>query len=300
MQTNLNLDYYIYGIPAILLVVAVLLYAQVLLRRQLGAETIRKCHEVGGYYLSLVGTFYAVLLGLVVVDAMNKFQHAEMTVDKEATALLKIFSSSERFPESHHTIAELVRAYTDEVLHREIPRMAYGEVSTTARKTGFRLLKTIKSIEPVTENQKAIYPSLLSEVSDFWDARRERLSNTNFGEPAIEWIMLILGALITIVFTFFFTIDSHGIHLLMRGMASMIIFMGLYLTFLFSSPFSGDLRVSTAPFRWIEAYAESEAVDTVPTPIPAAPVTPASPPAERGAVAQKARPARPGAKADGR
>lgn len=295
MQINLNLDYYLYGIPAILLVVAILLYAQVLLRRRLGAETIRKCHEVGGYYLSLVGTFYAVLLGLVVVDAMNKFQHAELTVDKEATALLKIFSSSERFPESHQTIAELVRNYTDEVLHREIPRMAYGEISETARKTGFRLLKTIKAIEPATENQKAIYPILLSEVSDFWDARRERLSSTNFGEPAIEWIMLILGALITIIFTFFFTIESHGIHLLMRGMASMIIFMGLYLTFLFSSPFSGDLRVSTAPFQWIEAYAKSESVDAAPDAAPAP--TPAG---TAGAPAQKPRPAKPGTKAEGR
>jgi hypothetical protein len=294
MQTNLSLDYYIFGIPAILLVVAILLYAQVLLRRRLGAETIRKCHEVGGYYLSLVGTFYAVLLGLVVVDAMNKFQHAETTVDKEATALLKIFSSSERFPESRQTIANLVKVYTEEVLHREIPRMAYGEISETARKTGFKLLKTIKSIEPVTENQKAIYPSLLAEVSDFWDARRERLSNANFGEPAIEWVMLILGALITLVFTFFFTIESHGIHLLMRGMASMIIFMSLYLTFLFSSPFSGDLRVSTAPFRWIEAYAESEGVDAAPAPA----LAPA--PAKSGEAAQKPRPARRGPKADGR
>jgi hypothetical protein len=294
MQTNLSLDYYVFGIPAILLVVAILLYVQVLLRRRLGAETIRKCHEVGGYYLSLVGTFYAVLLGLVVVDAMNKFQHAEMTVDKEATALLKIYSSSERFPGSRQTIATLVKAYTEEVMHREIPRMAYGEISEMARKTGFKLLKTIKSIEPVTENQKAIYPSLLAEVSDFWDARRERLSNTNFGEPAIEWVMLILGALITLVFTFFFTIESHGIHLLMRGMASMIIFMGLYLTFLFSSPFSGDLRVSTAPFRWIEAYADSEGIDAAPAPA----LVPA--PAESGGAAQKPRPARTGPKADGR
>jgi Protein of unknown function (DUF4239) len=293
MPQNLNLDYYLFGIPSILFAVALILYAQILLKRRLGAESIRKCHEVGGYYLSLVGTFYAVLLGLIVVDAMNKFQHAENTVDKEATALLKIFSSSERFPESHQAIANLVRAYTDEVLNREIPRMAYGETSNMARKTGFKLLKTIKSIEPVTENQKAIYPSLLAEVSDFWDARRERLSNANFGEPTIEWVMLLLGALITVVFTFFFTIESHGIHLLMRGMATMIIFMSLYLTFLFASPFSGDLRVSTEPFRWIENYADSEAMEPPPAPAPTAPAESVTP-------VQKPRPASPGPKSDGR
>jgi hypothetical protein len=300
MPTNLNLDYYRFGLPALLCVVALILYAQVLVKRRLGAATIHKCHEVGGYYLSLVGTFYAVLLGLVVVDAMNKFQQAETTVDKEATALLKIYSSAERFPENRQMIESLVTSYRDEVVHREFELMAYGRTSEIARTRALELLRTIKRIEPVSENQKAIYPGLLSEISDFWDARRERISNANFGEPVIEWIVLIAGALITIALTFFFTIDSDGIHLIMRGMATIIIFMGLYLTFLFSSPFSGDLRVSSQPFDWIEGYARADAATPSPTepaaPQPAASHEPAA--SHGGAPPAKARAAKPGAKSE--
>ncbi len=35
-------------------------------------------HEASGQYLSLVGTLYAVLLGLIVVDAMGRFQQVRL------------------------------------------------------------------------------------------------------------------------------------------------------------------------------------------------------------------------------
>lgn len=55
--------------------------------------------------------------------------------------------------------------------------------------------------------------------------------------------MLILGASIAIIFTYFFIIDSHFIHLVMTGMTPLVS-MSLYLMLLFGDPFSGDMRVS--------------------------------------------------------
>jgi hypothetical protein len=64
------------------------------------------------------------------------------------------------------------------------------------------------------------------------------------GIPVAEWVILILGAIITLIFTLFFTIDSQGIHLLMTGMIALLIFVSLYLVLMFGAPFSGDMRVS--------------------------------------------------------
>lgn len=41
---------------------------QVLFLRVLDRRTLKHCHEVGGYYFSVVATLYAVLIGLVVFD----------------------------------------------------------------------------------------------------------------------------------------------------------------------------------------------------------------------------------------
>jgi hypothetical protein len=244
-----HLDYYWVGVPAIIITTILILYAQTLVKKYVGDETISKCHEVGGFYLAMVGTFYAVLLGLVVIDAMTRFQQAEKIVSVEASSLIKIYIDAESFPEQKEQIEKLIEEYIKETTEVEFPLMEKGEISTKARDLAFSMLQIVKFIEPVTENQKAIYPNLLTLISNFLDSRRDRTRSTNFGEPAVEWFILITGAIITIIYTFFFTMESDGIHLIMRGMATLMILMSLYLILLFGSPFSGDLKVSPEPFK---------------------------------------------------
>ena len=105
----IRMDHYAVGIPVMLGSIAIMLWLQSLIKNLIGRETLRKAHEVGGYYLALVGTFYAVLLGLVVFDAMTKFQNAEKTVESEAKSLLTIFSLSEQFPQQETQIKGLVK-----------------------------------------------------------------------------------------------------------------------------------------------------------------------------------------------
>ena len=244
-----HLDYYSVGVPGIIIATILILYIQVLVKRYLGNEAIKKCHEVGGNYLAMVGTFYAVLLGLIVIDAMTRFQQAEKTVSTEASSLIKIYIDAERFPEQKDKLENLIEEYIHETTDVEFPMMEKGEISTKARDLAFSMLQIVKVIEPKTENQKAIYPNILTLLSDFLDSRRERTRSANFGEPPVEWIILIIGAIITITYTFFFTMESNAIHLLMRGMATLMILMSLYLILLFGTPFSGDLKVSPEPFK---------------------------------------------------
>ena len=278
MPENLYLDYYSVGIPVIITVIGIIIYLQSLLKKRLGAETIAKCHEVGSYYLSMVGTFYAVLLGLIVVDSMTKFQEAQSAVDREMTALIRIYSSAERFPEQRAHLEKTVKDYADEVVDVEFPMMERkGRPDERARDIALEILQTVKGIEPVTENQKAMFPILLSDVSDLLIARRERTKATNFGEPSVEWIILVAGGIITIVLTFFFTIESHAIHMFMRIAVALTVLMSLYLTFLFGSPFSGDLKVSSDPFRMVDSFAKWSAKitsKTEPKPTVCAPVEP--------------------------
>lgn len=260
MFENLQLDHYPVGVAVIISSVFLVLFIQSLIERFLGQETLRKAHEVGGYYMSLVGTFYAVLLGLVVFDAMSKFESADRNVQSEAKAALTVFSLAAQFPESEAAIRTLVHDYVRAVVKDEWVLIEKGEVSKTATEDLVNLLHVIKEIQPKTPNQQSVYSTLLAEAVSLWDSRLNRNKVTNYGVPAAEWAVLLVGAAITITFTFFFTTESHGIHLVMRGMVTLLIAMSLYLVLLFGSPFSGDLRVSDAPFRFVESvFAEAYA-----------------------------------------
>jgi hypothetical protein len=60
----------------------------------------------------------------------------------------------------------------------------------------------------------------------------------------VEWFVLILGGIVTVVFTYFFGIESLKVQVMMTVMVSLLISLNLYLVILFGAPFSGDLQVS--------------------------------------------------------
>jgi hypothetical protein len=86
-------------------------------RKYFDLDKLRSCHEVGGYLLSVVGTMYAVLLGLIVVDAMTKFQAAREIVEQEANSLADVFLLAESLPpEKCRKIRVVCNDYVKEIL----------------------------------------------------------------------------------------------------------------------------------------------------------------------------------------
>ncbi len=220
-----------------------------LVRKYIHIDKLKSCHEVGGYLLSVVGTMYAVLLGLIVVDAMTKFQTARSLVEQEANSVADVFLLANSFGEPKCTkVRVLCNRYVQEILEVEWPAMREGKISIEARKAAVALMKEVVSFEPVTENQKAIYPVAIQEACEVWDFRRARTNMAQHGIPNVEWAVIIIGACVTIIFTYFFGLESAGAQLAMTGMVSLLISLNMYLVLLFGSPFSGDLTVGPDAF----------------------------------------------------
>lgn len=241
----MDIDNFYVGATIIIGICMASIIGLLLVRKYCHLERLRQCHEVGGYLLSVVGTMYAVLLGLVVVDAMTKFQEARQVVEAEANSLADVFILSECFDKQKAlTVRKLCDKYVTEVVEQEWPSMAKGKVNYEARRTAIQLMREVSTFEPVNENQKAVYPQLIQESCQVWDNRRARTNIAQFGVPAVEWFVLILGGVVTVVFTYFFGIESLGAQILMTSMVSLLISLNVYLVVLFGAPFSGDLQVS--------------------------------------------------------
>ena len=71
-----------------------------LVRRIFNVRDLVSAHEISGQYLSIVGTMYAVLLGLIVVDAMARFQQAITAVEQEANSLSELIFLAGRMPQA--------------------------------------------------------------------------------------------------------------------------------------------------------------------------------------------------------
>jgi hypothetical protein len=238
-------------------------------RRMLRTRDLIACHDVGGYLLSVVGTLYAVILGLIVVDSLGKFQQARLTTEQESNSLANILILADQLPkEKRDETRKYAMAYIDRVIHEEWPDMDKGQHSAGARQAALRFVDAVSDFEPKPEKEKAIYAAQLDSLCQFWDSRRTRTVTAMNGVSPLEWLVLLVGGAITVSFTYFFKLENLRIQIVMTVMVSIIIALNLFLVLMFGYPFSGDLRVSPDGFRVAELIIEHQ---TQPVTRPAGP-----------------------------
>jgi hypothetical protein len=181
---------------------------------------------------------------------MEKFQTARDVTERESNKLADVFILASKLPEPKRTqVQKLCHDYAEQVVDIEWKDMADGAYCPQARRLAVGLMKAVIDFEPVTENQKALYPQMVEDASEVWQCRRTRTNLASHGVPAIEWITLIAGAVITVFFTFFFGLENLRLQMTMTFMVALLIALNMYLVVLFGYPFSGDLSISTDSFK---------------------------------------------------
>ena len=214
------------------------------------SETLAKCSGLIGNLLAIVGTFYGVLLGLIVVDSLTRFEKTIDTVRSESNCLADIYLLSERLPEPYAgRLKGLCRNYANAVVAEEWPLMAQGHLSMEARKIAVNLFRSLHDFEPSTEAEKAVYPAILEMVRQVWDNRRERAHTAEFGIAAIEWIALILGSIVTVILVAMYAVEERTVQMVAVGLATSVVALNLSLVYLFGYPFRGEMSVSERPFQ---------------------------------------------------
>jgi hypothetical protein len=254
-----------------LLIVAVTMLVAVgglvLFQRLYSTERRKQHNDVAGFIYAVLGVAYAVLLGLMLIAVWEKWNAAEATTTDEANELAGIFWWAHALPqpEGRH-IQELVRSYAQVVVEEEWPLMAQGRSSPKAWATLDELRGTILGLNPPTAQQTGYdqmrYNEMLEQLHDLGNARRERLLAAGQGLPPIMWIVLILGGVITVGFTYLFGLEDTLVHLLMVAALAMIISISLFTVAALDYPFNGDIRIHPAAYEQdLERFHESKLSD---------------------------------------
>jgi hypothetical protein len=219
-------------------------------RKNFDLEFLRAHHDVAAALLAVVGTLYAVLLAFVIVDAMSNNQQARLTAENEANALANIFRSAGAFPEpTKSQIRAYCVEYTNVVINEEWDDMAKGIPCKNAWNAVTSLWKATLSYEPVTETQKAMYQCMIDEFDELGNSRRIRLVMSRSSVSWVLWTVLIVGAISTIVFTYFFALESAMSQVIMTGLLTMTLALNLYLLLDYNNPYAGELSVRPDAFQ---------------------------------------------------
>lgn len=238
------------GIAIVVSGMVAALAAVAIARWLFSADALRMGHDATGNVLAIVGTLYAVLLGLIVVDAMTHFEKAMDTVQAEANCLADTYLLADRLPEPQRArVQGLCRDYADQVVKFDWPAMERAKMSVEARRTALALARSLHDFEPQTEADKTVYPNILEEIEDLWDRRRERAGMAEYGIPTVEWVSLILGGFVTMFFAGLFSVGNMRLQIVITTLAALVISLNLYIVCLLAYPFAGELSVSKRPFE---------------------------------------------------
>ncbi|WP_165071198.1 bestrophin-like domain [Paludisphaera rhizosphaerae] len=220
-------------------------------RRWLPHDELVRFQDVASYLFAVVGTLYAVILGLVVVDSMSKFSEARLASEAESNALSEIILFTTQFPgDGSRRVRDLAGDYAKSVIETEWPTMAQHGHATETHKIAIELLQTVFAYEPKSSREEQLFATQVQAAADFWNFRRTRLVHASqSGLPTLEWMVLISGGVITVVFAYFFKVEHLRLQLAMTSMLAAVIALNLYLILMFASPFSGDLQVVPEGFH---------------------------------------------------
>lgn len=238
------------GLLIVGLSVTLAVTGMILVRRRVSLSDLISHHDVADPLLSVIGTFYAVLLGFLVVDATNKFQVARSTVEAEANSVADVFMLAAALPDPHrYMIQSNCIAYVKSVVDDEWNEMEHGKQSWQTLNAMHHLWKSILSVEPKNDRDSSIFAQLLSEQAQLSDNRRTRLVTAQTKMPSILWIVLFCGAVSTIVFTYFFGLRNMRSQIVMTVLLALTISLNIFLLVVYNSPFSGDLKIGPDAFR---------------------------------------------------
>ena len=199
-----------------------------------------------------LGVVYAVLLGLVVIAVWEEYGTAAETVESEANAVAEIAWLAHGLPEPDGLqLQELARSYAQEVVEEEWPQMEQGRVG----QRGWDLIDDVRvalqEVEPRTEPEQALYAEGQDQVQRLADARRMRLVAAEERTPAVLWVVLVLGGVATIGFTYLFGLEATWANRLMVATLAAVISLALFTVGVLEHPFSGGARVEPGAYELI-------------------------------------------------
>lgn len=239
-------------ITLMLVLTALVMTGPVLIRRRIALEKLRTNNEVAGFKFATIGVLYAVTLAFVVIITWERFHDAEKALAAEAGAAATIYRLSAGLDEATGaTLRKQIAAYLQSVVDDEWPAMGAGHWSHVTTETLNSVYWTLVHYRPADLHDADVQDNLFREVDKLTEARRERLMMAEGTVPNAIWLVVLMGAGLTIAFTFFFGTQNVLAQSLMTGVLAALIFSAILVVIAIDRPFTGAVEVPQESIRTV-------------------------------------------------
>lgn len=253
--------YWIYDLPnwllCILIVVAVvglsiigLLITRPIVKRIVGGTS--QHNDIVSYFLSAMGVFYGLALGLIAVATWENYTEVDAVVTSEAAALTSLYRDFDGYPQPlRDSVENTLREYTRMVIEKEWPAHKKGIALEDGDLILDRMENELMNFEPTREREKIVHAEVLRSLDTVLDQRRLRLQAVTTGLPAALWAVVLIGAVLNGLLTYLFWIENLKLHILAVAILACFIAVLIFLTAAMDNPFRGEFSVNADVFKTI-------------------------------------------------
>jgi hypothetical protein len=230
--------------------------------------------EVGEHdkAFDFLGTAFAVLLAFVVLEAYESYNDAKSGSEQEAEAVLQLSRTVEAFrADEHERLEGLLVCYGRAVVNYGWAAMEREESSPVVNDWGTRFREEAVRLEVDSPVREESFRQLLTEQDSRIEGRRQRLAEAIRIVPAPLWIVLLLGAALTIGWVIL-SAGREGSALVQGAVVASVAAMvtsALLLVHFLDHPFSGSSGSITPiemehTLETIEHEEENQSVEVTP------------------------------------
>ena len=222
----------------------------VVVRRHADVEWLEHHHEIAGYFVTIIGTLYAVLLAFAVFAVWNDFKQASSNLQEEANRIGDLSRLAKGLSEPlREDVRTALLGYVRSVLEDEFPAMAEGRDSPHTWQATGNLWNVYRSGAPGDDKARFYYEESVKRLVEMGDYRRLRLLASQGTVPGILWWLLCTGAVLLVGFTYFFALPSIRSQVVMTAALGGFLAFTLLLIAALNGPFDGAVRVSADPVK---------------------------------------------------
>jgi hypothetical protein len=241
--------------PFVLLVACMLLFALVgglgtYLFKKVRIKYARSHNEIVGYVFVILGGFYALLLGFVVLFVWDALNQAQNNADREGSLAMGLYRNIKYFPDSNQVkpLMNSYLIYVHSVAEQEYPAMEQmKELNGLNRKSFNGVFKQMEKIE----SKDPRVDQMLRQLNELATYRALRQMSYASEIPSEIWVPLFLGAFIILFCSMLVHMESIRIHILVNTLLAAFIGLVIYIIITIDHPFTGSMRIKADEYMII-------------------------------------------------
>lgn len=243
---------FFYGLFVVLASVVAALAGLMMVRRLIPLPVRERNNTPTGTIYAALYVMFGVSVGFALFLTWQQYNTARETVKSEAASVEQVYRLAERLSEPERSrVQGLTISYARGVLEEEWPAMKQGRESARVGRLLDELRRSVQAYEPHTDAQSGLYDASLAELDELETSRERRILAVNEGIPYVVWVVLVIGGMLTVGFTYLFGIEPDWLHAVAVAGLAILVSLVLHVIGVLDYPFNGGVQVQPEAFEQV-------------------------------------------------